>query len=38
MDLLKKGLEMEKAAKYLGGALDDWGTFEVDFSGFGVEE
>lgn len=37
-DLLKKGLEMEKAAKYLGGALDDWGTFEVDFSGFGVEE
>jgi len=36
-DLLKKGLEMEKAARYLGEALDDWGTFEVDFSGFGVE-
>jgi len=37
-DLLQKGLEMEKAAKYLGEALDDWGTFEVDFSKFAVGE
>lgn len=37
-DLLKKGLEMEKAARYLGEALDDWGTFEIDFSKIGVEE
>lgn len=36
--LMKKGLEMEKATRYLGGALDDWGVFEVDFSGVGGGE
>ena len=35
--LSKKKLQIEAATRYLNGALDDLGSFEVDFSSFGVQ-
>ena len=35
--LSKKKLQIEAATQYLNGALDDLGSFEVDFSSFGVQ-
>ena len=35
--LSKRKLQIEAATQYLNGALDDLGSFEVDFSRFGVQ-
>ena len=36
--IFKKDLQMKAVTKYLGDALEDWGSFEIDFSGIGVEK